>query len=72
MKVKVAYPVTRYTEIEIPDELANKYKEACERDDDEDTLNCAYERIDDYVADTIMQIDMDVECLDWVDWEEID
>ncbi len=71
MKVKAYYPVVRYTEIEIPDELANKYEIAREKDDD-DAIDYYYECVNEYIQDTITQTDIDVECLDWVDWEEID
>ncbi len=71
MKVKVSYPVIRYTEIEIPDELANKYKNACTKDDDV-AIDSTWENINQYIADTIIQTDIDAEFLDWWDWEEID
>lgn len=71
MKVEVSYPVTRHTIIEIPDELANEYKDAHAKDDD-DRIDSAYDDIDDYVRDTLPQIDADVYSLDWWDWEVVD
>mgnify|MGYP003300496242 CR=1 FL=1 len=71
MTVKVSYPVTRYTEIEIPDELANEYKDAHSKDDD-DAIAYTWDYINEYVRDVIPQIDVDVEFLDWLDWEVID
>lgn len=71
MKVKVSYPVTRYTEIEIPDAVAYEYEDAHAKDDD-DRIDFACECINEYVRDTIPQIDADVEFLDWWDWEVID
>jgi hypothetical protein len=71
MKVKVEYPVTRHIEIEIPDELANKYKDAHAEEND-DKIDSAVDKIDDYVRDTLPQIDADAEFLDWWDWEIID
>lgn len=72
MKVKVSYPVTRYIEIEIPDELANEYKDAHTKDDD-DAIDYACDCINEYVRDIIPQIDADVDnFLDWWDWEVVD
>lgn len=71
MKVKVSYPVTRHIEIEIPDELANEYEDAHAKDDD-NRIDSAVDRVDDYVRDTIPQIDADAEFLDWWDWEIIE
>ena len=72
MKVKVCYPVTRYIEIEISDELANEYKDAQAKDDD-DAIDYACDCINEYVRDTIPQIDADVDnFLDWWDWEVVD
>ena len=67
MKVKVSYPIVRTMEIEIPDELTNKYKNAYAKDDDYE-IDFACESIDEYIKDTIPQIDTDVDCLDWLDW----
>ena len=71
MKVKVSYPVVHYTEIEIPNELAKKYEDAREKDDDV-AIDSAYDRVNEYIADAIMKEDIEAECLDWWDWEEID
>ena len=66
MKVKVCYPVTRYTEIEIPDELAKAYKKVEDKEE-------VYEDILDYLQDTIPQIDAEVDYKpDIYDWDEVE
>ena len=71
MKVKVEYPVIRHTEIEIPDELANEYKDA-HAEDDYNRIDSVVDKVNDYVKDTLPQIDADAEFLDWWDWEVVD
>ena len=73
MKVKVSYPVTRHIEIEIPDKLANEFKDA-QAKDDYDEIDYAWDGIDAYIRDNIPQIDTDAdaEFLDWWDWEVVD
>lgn len=72
MKVKVCYPVTRYIEIEIPENLAKPYRKAQEKDDDM-LLDDAIEEITDYLQDTIPQIDAEVDYKpDIYDWDEVE
>lgn len=71
MKVEVTYPIVRKIEIEIPDELGNEYKDAHAKDDD-DRIDSAYDRIDDYIRDTLPQVDADVDFPDWWNWEVVD
>lgn len=71
MKVEVTYPIVRTIEIEIPDELADEYKDA-HTEDDYNKIDLTVDKIDDYVRDTLPQIDANVEFLDWFDWEVVD
>jgi len=73
MKVEVSYsyPVTRHTIIEIPDELANEYKDAYAKDD-KDGIWETSAKIYDYLESTIPQIATDADYEpDIYDWEEV-
>ena len=72
MKVKVTYPIVRTMEIEIPDELAKPYKEAEEKEYDDDIWETSA-KIYDYLENTIPQIDADADYKpDIYDWDEVE
>ena len=72
MRVKVTYPIVRTMEIEIPDELAKPYKEAEEKEHDDDIWETSA-KIYDYLESTIPQIDADADYKpDIYDWDEVE
>lgn len=68
MKVKVRCTVERFTEIEIPDELANIYKYIKKANYEKSGISCD-NIINEYVNDVIMK---QPDVIDWFNWEEID